>query len=192
MAVLLIEFITKLTFLTGINLVTEQYDEKLVASIQEGKFSEKELINLYDNAIKKGRDDLIVHIKLRLRSDFPRAANRLFGAKQVDAVDKLTILLANITEKYDLSKNTVGRGVKAGGDMVSGRKYLDYYISYKNSSKYVAAFGLVQDAADSELKVVLKNYKTGEDAFLETTIYGMDDYVSATAVYEQSLLKILE
>ena len=49
---------------------------------------EKELINLYDNAIKKGRDDLIVHIKLRLRSDFPRAANRLFGAKQVDAVDK--------------------------------------------------------------------------------------------------------
>lgn len=172
--------------------MTEQYDEKLVASIQEGKFSEKELTNLYDNAIKKGRDDLIVHIKLRLRSDYPRTANRLFGAKQLDAVDKLTVLLANISAKYDLSKNTVGRGVKAGGDMVSGRKYLDYYISYKNSSKYVVALALVQDTADSELKAVLKNYKTGEDDFLETTVYKMDDYVSASDDYEQALKKILE
>jgi hypothetical protein len=55
--------------------------ERLIERVQEGKFNESELINLYDNAAEREVSAVMDAIKIKLRADFPRAATRKFGPK---------------------------------------------------------------------------------------------------------------
>ncbi len=56
--------------------------EKLIEHVQSGKYNERELLNLYDNAKERQIPAVMEAIKLKLRADFPRAATRKFGPKE--------------------------------------------------------------------------------------------------------------
>ncbi len=163
----------------------------LIDKVKSGRFSEQELINLYRNAEERDAVEVLEAIKLHMRAKFPRAANRIFGAKQTDAQIKLEGVLARLSEKFDLAKNRVGSRVKAGGEMLSGNLYLDLYISYKNENQDGAALALTQDSVDSELVVNVQRYKTGQGAFRTEKKFTMDDFPLAEAEYEEHLKGIL-
>jgi hypothetical protein len=55
---------------------------ELIERIQSGKYTERELINLYDNATERSESTVMDAIKLKMRAEFPRAATRKFGAKE--------------------------------------------------------------------------------------------------------------
>jgi hypothetical protein len=55
--------------------------EQLIERVQSGKFSERELLNLYDNAEERQFSSVMEAIAIKLRADFPRAATRKFGPK---------------------------------------------------------------------------------------------------------------
>ena len=55
--------------------------DPLFEKIHSGKYSDQELINLYNNASKLGKADVMNAAKIKLRADFPRAAKRQFGTK---------------------------------------------------------------------------------------------------------------
>lgn len=53
----------------------------LIARIRSGTLVEKELINLYNNSKDRGVPEVMSAIEEQMRSQFPRAANRLYGKK---------------------------------------------------------------------------------------------------------------
>jgi hypothetical protein len=59
--------------------------ERLIERVQDGKYSETELVNLYDNANERGVSSVMDAIKLKMRAEFPRAATRKFGPKEEKA-----------------------------------------------------------------------------------------------------------
>ncbi len=59
--------------------------ERLIQRVQDGKYSESELVNLYDNAAERDVSAVMDAIKLKMRADFPRAATRKFGPKEEKA-----------------------------------------------------------------------------------------------------------
>jgi hypothetical protein len=59
--------------------------ERLIERVQDGKFSEVELLNLYDNAEEREVPAVMDAIRVKLRADFPRAATRKFGPKEEKA-----------------------------------------------------------------------------------------------------------
>ena len=138
----------------------------LIKNIQEDKYTEKQLINLYNNAIaKKGLDELekellIEAIEKNTRVRFPRAAKRIFGAKGSVASEKLAAFYNELAKEFDLVGNKLKNGVKAGGDMISGKKYIDFYISYKNSANQGIYMALLQNTVDDELETVVTHYQT--------------------------------
>jgi hypothetical protein len=68
--------------------MTDAEELKLIENIRSGKLSERELINLYKNNVSViGTSAIIQEIKLKMRLDFPRAAKRIFGAKESEASD---------------------------------------------------------------------------------------------------------
>ncbi len=69
--------------------------EDLIKRIEADKFNEKQLINLYNNACSQREIDeaekelLIDAIEKNTRLRFPRAAKRIFGAKESVASQRL-------------------------------------------------------------------------------------------------------
>src|SRR5947207_6547527 len=57
----------------------------LIERIRGGQYAERELANLYDNALERDLPQVMDEIKLKMRADFPRAATRKFGAKEKPA-----------------------------------------------------------------------------------------------------------
>ena len=53
----------------------------LIARIRSGTLVEKELINLYNNSKDRDVPEVMAAIAEQMRSQFPRAANRLYGKK---------------------------------------------------------------------------------------------------------------
>jgi hypothetical protein len=59
--------------------------EQLIERIRNGQYAERELANLYDNAMERDLPQVMDEIKLKMRADFPRAATRKFGVKEKPA-----------------------------------------------------------------------------------------------------------
>jgi hypothetical protein len=163
----------------------------MIRKIEAGGFTEQELLNLYVNAQERQADDVLAAVTLQLRERFTRTANRLFGAKQGDAQATLQAVLDDLSAKFDLSANKVGRGVKTGGDMIAGRKYLDLYISYKNAAGEAGLLALVQEEASSELMVCVRTYRTGREAFAEERFQPVAELRQSVALYEERLRAIV-
>jgi hypothetical protein len=56
--------------------------EQLIERINGGQYGGPELANLYDNARERDVPAVMEAVELKMRADFPRAANRKFGAKE--------------------------------------------------------------------------------------------------------------
>ena len=53
----------------------------LIARIYSGSLTEKELTNLYNNTKDRNVPEVVAAIEEQMRSQFSRAANKLFGKK---------------------------------------------------------------------------------------------------------------
>lgn len=171
--------------------MSQTNESHLIESIRNGRFSERELINLYKNAETKSATAVMEAVKIKMRADFPRAANRMFGAKEGEASALLEYLFCKLAATHDLTANRLKNGVKAGGQMISGQKHIDVYISYKNANRVGAFIGLVQDNPESELTARVGYYKTGNGSFKDKQIFQMHDFDKAVEAYKVQLLKVL-
>lgn len=172
--------------------------DKLIGNIP--KYSEKELIALYNNAINNDRvsdvdkERVIAEIELQTRLRFPRSAKRLFGAKEKKARAILEAFYDAISEKFDFSNNVLKNGVKTGGCMLSGEYHVNLYMSYKNSENFGAAISLDQKTADSELLSEVRLYRTNcaEVGNIERREFSLDDFDAAKALYEKYLDQVVK
>jgi hypothetical protein len=171
--------------------MTVDKEARLIEDIYNGKFSEAELINLYRNASVRGVSAVMEAVKVKMRADFPRAANRMFGAKESEAVAILEKVFHDLSGTLDFTKNRLKNGVKAGGHMLSGEKYIDVYMSFKNASGVGVFLGLVQDSPDSELIATVGYYKTGSDGFRDVKTFQMHDFEKAVEIYRNELSKVM-
>lgn len=55
---------------------------KLIEKIRAGSFAETELINLYNNALKRHFPEVAEAVEEQLRARFSRTANKLLGKKK--------------------------------------------------------------------------------------------------------------
>jgi hypothetical protein len=171
--------------------MSKSREEQLIENIRSGKYSEQELISLYNNAEKLNATTIMEEVKIRMRIDFPRAANRMFGARQNVANAILEEIFNKLATSYDFTGNRVENRVKTGGEVMAGKKHIDAYISYKNDKGFAAFLGLIQDDPASELKARVIYYKTGKDAFQEEQVFQMHDIEQAVAAYKTLLSKVL-
>lgn len=171
--------------------MSQANEAQLIESIRSGKYSERELINLYKNATTRNAAAVMEAVKLKMRTDFSRSANRMFGAKESEASARLEDVFRKLASVHDFTANRVKNGVKAGGEMISGQKYIDVYISYKNDKGFGAVLGLIQDDSESELTAKVSYYKTGSDGFREVLIFQLHDFEKAVEAYNVNLSKVL-
>lgn len=171
--------------------MSQAKEAQLIESIRSGKFSERELINLYKNAATRNATAVMQAVKIKMRADFPRAANRMFGAKESEANALLEGVFRDLAAAHDLTANRLKNGVKAGGQMISGQKHIDVYISYKNGDGIGAVLGLIQDDPESELTARVGYYKTGDGGFRDEQVFQMHDFERAVGAYKAQLSKVL-
>ena len=116
----------------------------------------KRLKNLHANIDRNpdledaDREELNEAVMMRLRQVSPSLATRLGGPKDQPGRDFLQGLLDELSEDLDLSGNTIGAGVKTGGGMLSGTKFVDVYISYKSIDGKSISMAWIKDAVDSQ------------------------------------------
>ena len=131
-----------------------------------------------------------IHVALR-RTD-KRLANKIYGPQEDKAKQKLSQIYSDLSKKYDFSANTVGNGVKIGGDMIAGRVDVDVYFSYKNDAKWHCTFAWIQelDDPDAYFKVAIYQHSR-EDASLVDTCFPLHEEDKAVALYQQHLERLL-
>ncbi|MDD5249913.1 MAG: hypothetical protein PHY45_13075 [Rhodocyclaceae bacterium] len=169
----------------------QEIEAELLESIHSGKFSERELINLYNNLSARGSSAVMPAIKTRMRIDFPRAATRMFGAKDKEASALLEEVFQELSALHDLTGNRLKNGVRAGSKMVSRKKYIDVFIAYKNSAGVGAYLGLAQDSVESELIAVVGSYKAADANCQDERIFALHDIAQAIDSYKAQLAAAL-
>jgi len=161
--------------------------EHLIHQIESGAFSEQELTNLYNNAARRHVAIVMEAVQRKMRGDFPRAAKKLFGAKEAQAMRRLEQALEALSVDFDFSKNKGKAAVKAGGPMLSGDKHVDVHLSYKNASNDNLDLSVVQDTPDSELFAFVTRYKSGASTIASQNKYTMEDFDRAVEEFRQLL-----
>jgi len=173
--------------------------QDLVQKIEADKYNEKQLINLYNNANnKKGlseedKEVLVEAIEKNTRLRFPRAAKRIFGAKESVANTILEKLHQTLSQSIDFTSNKLKNGVKTGGLMISGEFYIDVYMSFKNSDNQGAYISLTQKTIDDELIVTVGRYSThNPDAGVKSESKGgIDSFEDYARIYQDHLGELI-
>ena len=130
---------------------------KILKSIESGKYGSTELINLFRNTEKyesiteEERELVLAAIETQFRKDFPRVAKKNFGPADARPREVLEEIYQSIASEHDLSGNTLRNGIKVGGSVISGDAHIDLYISYKNKQKEGAVVHAYQSKPDEDL-----------------------------------------
>ncbi len=178
----------------------------LVDIIRHGRLSPdgtRRPVNLVQ--MKKNIDDLETlsietrqlikwEIEAALRRTDNRGANKIFGIKSKDeeARETLSRIYEDLCGRYNFDTNTVGNGVKVGGDMIAGRVYVDVYFSFKNSQSWHTTYAWIQDikGADPCFKVAIY-CNSRDDASLIDTYFSLNNEGKAVALFQQYLERLL-
>ncbi|MCF1741464.1 hypothetical protein [Paradevosia shaoguanensis] len=140
---------------------------KHIRKIEDGLYSDDELIKLYRNIdaqtslLDEDRERLIAAIEPALRVRWPRTAKKLFGPKDIEAREQLSRIWNAATEGVDLSRNRHRNGVKTGGAMMRGDVHVDVYISFKNEASQAVHLSIVQFKPGDEFIATLSRYVVG-------------------------------
>jgi hypothetical protein len=173
--------------------------KQLLERIESETMTAKQLMTLYNNTLKyKGISDLereliIAAIEKDLKLNCPKEASKKFGSKDADGRVLLETVYEKIKSEFDLSGNHVGNGIKVGGDMMAGRRYVEIYFSYKNSDKWNGGLYYRQDKVDSEpyLKVILYQVGKGNEDTRTEHNYSVDAVDLAVEDLTNTLRKIV-
>ncbi|WP_305404350.1 hypothetical protein [Photobacterium leiognathi] len=163
--------------------------DKIMASILSGRNTEAQLISLY-RKLEPGKfspsdhNDIVRALEKQLRDRFPRAANRVFGAKDKDVVESLELFVALLD--FDPTTNKLGNHVKTGGGRIRGECYIQNYISYKNQQGQKVELLLEQKTFESELMAYVYD-RSSKGAEVSITSYTYAEIDEAKQHYNRVL-----
>jgi hypothetical protein len=143
--------------------------EQIINKIKAGEFSRKELENLYANAERLGRADVLSAAKEALKEVDSRSYSKRFIKPIRDKIQEIAREIAESNNWAKWDNNHVGNGIKAGGPMLNGEELAEFYISYRHPSwkrsSYLAVF-----QHDEESPVLYKvKAHDGEQVIVETS-----------------------
>jgi len=172
---------------------------KALAVIETKELTRAGMRNFYANAVRvtgitdAEREAVVAALETRIRISAPREAKALFGPKDAEARALLARIHDALAAELDLSGNTVGAGVKTGGDMISGESHVSVYISYKGADRRHATLGVLQRTPDAEPVLNLRLFQTGRDASEPelSEVLPMDAAEEAAARYRANLMRVL-
>ena len=143
--------------------------QNIVDKIRAGKFSKKELENLYSNARRLGRDEILKEAKGALKALDLQSYVKRFVKPIKDRVKRIAEKLANDNRWAAWEDNKVGNGIRASGAMLNGEELAEYYFSYKHEGwekpSYLAVF-----QHDEESTVMYKiGQHNGDQSIVDTS-----------------------
>ncbi len=137
------------------------------------------------------REALDEAVMKRLRIVSPAIATRLGGPKDEQGREFLEALYERIAAEFDLSGNQLKNGVKTGGYMINGTRYVDVYISYKTATRKNLSLAWIQNDVGSKpcLHLLLRHVGAGGMGELQNKTF--EDQDKATEAYTRELAHLL-
>jgi hypothetical protein len=140
--------------------VSNEAEQRHIERAKNDSFADGGIVRYYEQALALGAGEAVLEaIEVRMRTDFPAAARKLFGAKGEQAEDLLERAQQAVRARFDLSDNGRGNHVMVGGDeRRTGEAYLSRYIAYRGKGKKEGAMlGLIQESAGAELRARVRS-----------------------------------
>jgi hypothetical protein len=136
--------------------------EKIIESIKAGKYDHKELANLYANAERLGRKEVLPVAKEALKELNSRAYAKLFVKPIRDKVQKIIGDIAAAEGWANWEDNAAANGIRAGAPMTNGVELAEYCFSYRGpSSKSTSTLAVFQHDEHSAVQFRVKSPKGG-------------------------------
>jgi hypothetical protein len=156
--------------------------DKILNNIKAGQYDRKELENLYANAERLGRVEILTAAKQALKQLDERAYTKRFLKPIRDKIEALTTEIAADEGWLDWENNQVGNGVKVGGAMIRGEELAEYYVNYRHPSwKRSAYFVVFQHDEDSPVRYKI-DPTLGEPVIVDTSAEAIRTFKEAIDV----------
>jgi hypothetical protein len=92
-------------------------EQRFIERAKNDEFANGGIVRYYNQALKQAASEAVLEaIELRMRTDFPREARKVFGAKGLQAEDLLARAQEAAGARFDLSNNGRRNHVMVGGD----------------------------------------------------------------------------
>ena len=133
------------------------------------------------------RETLNEAVMKRLRVVSPAIATRLGGPKDSQGRKFLEAFCNRIAVDFDLAGNQLKNGVKTGGYMINGTRFVDVYISYKTLAGQNLSLAWIQNdvASKPSLQLLLRHVGAGGLGELQNKTF--EDQEKATEAYLREL-----
>jgi hypothetical protein len=170
--------------------------KRALTFIEKEGVSYKELMNLYRNIdnsedITDSEKEILTEKVISvMRTSFPRESGKLLGNKSNKPIEVLEEINYETQAIFDMSDNSHGSGVKAGGDMMSGRKHIAHYISYCNPSRWSASIAYHQDKPDTEPFFKLRHWQNRSKESEDIRYFRVEDKLDAVSDYHSCLEQV--
>jgi hypothetical protein len=135
---------------------------RFIERAQKDEFKDGGIARYYERALANGvHDAVLAAIELRMRTDFPRIARQVFGARGAQAEEMLERVREALAAQFDVSANGLGNHIKVGGDeRRTGSAYVYRYLSYRaTGQQFGAQISLIQASPAAELRVKVRYYR---------------------------------
>lgn len=135
-------------------------EQRHIERAKNDSFVDGGIVRYYEQALAARSSEAVLEaIELRMRSDFPREARKVFGAKGEQAEDLLGRVQQEVRARFDLSNNGRGNHVMVGGDeRRTGEVYLSRYIAYRGKGEKAGVMlGLIQEHPGAELRARIRS-----------------------------------
>jgi len=125
--------------------------DTIIENIKSGKFNRKELENLYANAERLGRTEILEAAKNALKEIDFKAYSKRFVKPIKDKIKNIAEEIAESEGWGNWEDNNVGTGVKDGGPMMNSKELAEFYMAYRHQSwkrsSYLAVFQHDEESA---------------------------------------------
>ena len=147
----------------------------------------------YSNISDYEREYLIHSVEKKIRLKFPHKAKKILGGKSAKAQELLEEIFKSLKQEFDWSKNKIGTRVKVGGDMIAGRQFVVWYISYKNESGFSTGIHYRQNTPETDPILEIDFRKVGKDSekYRDVKILPVELKDDALKIYKEYLKKII-
>ena len=145
----------------------------------------------YELITDEERELLTEKIEKLIKTNHPKLSKNIFGPKDAEGRAILQKMLEDLKVIFDFSGNVIKNGVKTGGLMIAGDKYVDVYMSYKNKDKYGALISYSKDRIDSHPYFTIikyfKAFNNKKSKDYEEYFFNLEDSKLAFSKYEEYL-----
>ncbi len=156
--------------------------ETILEKIASGGFDSKQLDNLYSNAERLGRKEIMAAAKSALKALDARFYSKRFVKPIREKVERIAKSIAGSEGWAAWPDNVVANGIKPGGAMLNGKELAEFYLAYRNP-KWTRPANLTVFQHDEQSTVLFKiTAPTGEEAVFENSSDAIDRFRAAVAV----------